>query len=103
MKTASTTVGAPALSENWQRSSAHLGIVRADLHVSRTGTCCSRAACSTCPKPTPPSSGALAAVYHHLGDNFKIGVGYNFGRFSDDLRDLTLNDQGIFLNAIAKF
>jgi hypothetical protein len=47
--------------------------------------------------------GAVGAVYRHFGDNFKVGVGYNFGRFSDDLRDLTLDDQGFFLNAIGKF
>ena len=47
--------------------------------------------------------GFLAAAYRHFGDNMKIGVGYNFGHFSDDLRDLTYDDQGIFLNAIGKF
>jgi hypothetical protein len=38
-----------------------------------------------------------------MGDNFNIGVGYNFGRFSDDLRDLVADDHGIFINAIGKF
>jgi hypothetical protein len=32
-----------------------------------------------------------------------VGVGYNFGRFSDDLRDLTLDDEGVFFNAVGKF
>ncbi|MFS4439130.1 hypothetical protein ACMA5I_13015 [Paracoccaceae bacterium GXU_MW_L88] len=48
-------------------------------------------------------SGFLAAGYRHFGNNFKVGAGYNFGKFSDDLTDLTLDDQGVFLNAIAKF
>lgn len=47
--------------------------------------------------------GLLAAVYRHVGENFKIGVGYNFGNFSDDLSDLTYDDHGVFLNAIGKF
>lgn len=46
---------------------------------------------------------ALGAVYRHVGDNAKIGVGYNFGSFSDDLTDITRDDQGLFLNIIAKF
>ena len=29
--------------------------------------------------------------------------GYNFGSFSDDLRDLTLDDRGVFLNMVGKF
>ena len=38
-----------------------------------------------------------------VGDNMKIGVGYNFGHFSDDLTDLTYDDHGIFVNAVGKF
>ena len=48
-------------------------------------------------------SGFLAAVYRHVGNNAKVGLGYNFTSFSDDLADLTYNDQGIFLNIVAKF
>lgn len=47
--------------------------------------------------------GALAAVYRHFGDNAKLGIGYNFSSFSDDLTDLTQDDQGLFINLVAKF
>ncbi len=46
---------------------------------------------------------ALGAVYKTLNQNLKVGVGYNFGSFSDDLTDLTLDDQGAFLNIVAQF
>lgn len=46
---------------------------------------------------------ALGAVYRHVGNNFKLGLGYNFGSFSDDLTDLTYDDKGVFVNLIAKF
>ncbi len=45
----------------------------------------------------------LGTVYRHFGNNAKVGVGYNFGSFSDDLTDLEYDDQGLFLNIIAKF
>jgi hypothetical protein len=45
-------------------------------------------------------SGALVTVYRYLGDHFKIGVGYNFTDFSDDLTDLDYDDHGFFLNVI---
>ncbi|WP_341366142.1 hypothetical protein [Yoonia sp. BS5-3] len=48
-------------------------------------------------------TGVLAAVYRHFGNNAKVGVGYNFASFSDDLSDLTFDDQGAFINIIAKF
>jgi hypothetical protein len=47
--------------------------------------------------------GALLTVYRSFGDNAKLGLGYNFGSFSDDLRDTTLDDEGLFLNLQAKF
>ncbi|WP_124110818.1 hypothetical protein [Palleronia sp. THAF1] len=48
-------------------------------------------------------TGALATVYRHLGRNAKVGIGFNFGEFSDNLTDLTYDDRGAFLNVIAKF
>ena len=42
--------------------------------------------------------GALVAVSRYIGDHFKVGVGYNFTDFSDDLTDLSYDHQGLFLN-----
>jgi hypothetical protein len=89
--------------EDWQRSTAHLGIVRSDIHVVKNWDVLLEGRVLHMPEAGTTDFGTLAAVYHHLGDNFKVGVGYNFGQFSDDLRDLTLNDQGAFVNVIAKF
>ena len=47
--------------------------------------------------------GALVGVYKHIGENLKIGVGYNFSNFQDDLRDTDINAQGWFINIIGKF
>ncbi|MEQ6204474.1 hypothetical protein ABMC88_15650, partial [Sulfitobacter sp. HNIBRBA2951] len=47
--------------------------------------------------------GVLGAAYRHIGNNVKLGVGYNTGSFSDDLTDLTYDDEGVFINLIAKF
>lgn len=48
-------------------------------------------------------TGILGAAYRHFGNNVKLGAGYNFGQFSDDLTDITLDDKGPFINLIAKF
>ena len=47
--------------------------------------------------------GALVGIYKHIGENLKIGVGYNFSNFQDDLRDTDINAQGWFINIIGKF
>jgi len=88
--------------EEWQESSAHLGILRADLHLIKKWDLLVEGRVMHIPG-VDTDYGALAALYRHVGDNFKVGVGYNFGRFSDDLRDLTLDDQGVFLNVVGKF
>ena len=43
-------------------------------------------------------SGLLAVVSRYIGDNLKVGLGYNFTDFSDDLTDLNYDHQGVFLN-----
>ena len=43
-------------------------------------------------------AGALAAVSRYVGDHVKVGLGYNFTDFSDDLTDLSYDHQGVFLN-----
>lgn len=43
-------------------------------------------------------SGALLTISRYLGDNLKLGVGYNFTDFSEDLTDLSYDHHGFFLN-----
>jgi len=43
-------------------------------------------------------SGVLATVSRYLGDHLKVGLGYNFTDFSDDLTELSFDHQGVFLN-----
>jgi hypothetical protein len=45
-------------------------------------------------------AGALVGVYRYLGDHFKVGVGYNFTDFSEDLTDLSYDDHGLFFNLV---
>jgi len=45
-------------------------------------------------------SGALVAIYRYLGQNVKLGVGYNFTDFSEDLTDLSYTHQGAFVNVV---
>jgi flagellar motor protein MotB len=45
-------------------------------------------------------SGALVAVYRYVGKHFKIGGGYNFTDFSEDLTDLSFRSEGVFINMI---
>jgi flagellar motor protein MotB len=43
-------------------------------------------------------TGALLVISRSLGEHLKVGLGYNFTDFSDDLTDLDFNHQGAFLS-----
>jgi hypothetical protein len=43
-------------------------------------------------------AGALATVSRYFGKHFKVGLGYNFTDFSDDLTDLSYDHSGAFLS-----
>jgi hypothetical protein len=47
--------------------------------------------------------GAVISLDRHIGKNFKVGVGYNFTTFNDDLSDLDGDAEGWFLNFVGKF
>jgi hypothetical protein len=80
-----------------------LGVLRADVHVVNEWDAMLEGRVMWSPTTDQTDMGLVAALYRHFGDNMKVGVGYNFGRFSDDLRDLSQNDHGVFMNVIGKF
>jgi hypothetical protein len=43
-------------------------------------------------------AGALATISRYIGDHMKVGIGYNFTDFSDDLTDLSYDHSGAFLS-----
>jgi hypothetical protein len=47
--------------------------------------------------------GALGALYRHIGKHAKIGVGYNFSDFDDDLTNLDYKSRGWFVTLVGKF
>jgi hypothetical protein len=87
----------------WETSQAHLGIIRADLHIVNDWDALIEGRMLWSPTTNSTDYAFLAAIYKQLGNNFKVGIGYNFGSFSDDLRDLVHDDQGVFINVIGKF
>ena len=44
--------------------------------------------------------GFLLGAYRRLSENFRIGAGYNFSDFSDDLRDARYDKRGFFIDIV---
>ncbi len=94
---------AAAGSSTFTENNAALAVVNARYHLVHNWDVLLEARAIGLEQAGTAEIGALGAVYRHLGNNVKVGVGYNFGTFSDDLTDLTFDDQGAFLNIVAKF
>jgi hypothetical protein len=92
-----------AAGADWEESDAHLAILRADWHVLSEWDAIIEGRALWSPTADQTDFGLVAAIHRHVSETLKLGVGYNFGRFSDDLADLTHDDEGVFLNLIGKF
>lgn len=47
--------------------------------------------------------GFLLGVDRDIGDHFRVGLGYNFTDFSDDLTDFDYDHRGWFLNLVGRY
>ncbi len=81
-------------------NSAHLFILRSDWRFTKNWEGLLEGRVLFMPSLNEQRSGALVTVYRYLGKHFKVGVGYNFTDFSDDLTDLSYDKHGLFFNLI---
>src|SRR5262245_6347167 len=81
-------------------NAARLGVLRANWRFREDWESLAEARMLTLPDVSQRRRGALGAIYRYIGKNLKVGVGYNFTDFSDDLTDLRYNHKGVFVNLI---
>jgi opacity protein-like surface antigen len=90
-------------SGDWFSSDAELFVLRADLHLVREWDALIEARRLQSRTTDDSRSGFLVGVYRHIAENLKIGVGYNFTNFSDNLTDQSYRSRGWFVNALTTF
>lgn len=90
-------------SDTFVSSDAHLGIVRLDYNVIREWDVLLEGRALWVEQADNMRLGALAGVYRHVGDNVKVGLGYSWSDFSDDLTDQSYTSHGPFLNILGRF
>ena len=84
-------------------NTATLAVARLDWHVVHKWDVMAEGRYMYTRETGTDEAGALLGVYRHVGNNAKIGVGYEWGGVSDDLTDFSYDNQGVFLNVVAKF
>jgi flagellar motor protein MotB len=85
---------------NFFDNDAGLAVLRGDWRFRAGWESMAEVRMLSLPDVSQRRRGALAAIYRHIGKNLKVGVGYNFTDFSDDLTDLRYNHRGVFVNII---
>ena len=81
-------------------NAAHLGIARADWRFRKNWEGMVEGRVLDLPDVHQQRGGALVGLYRYIGKHVKIGAGYNFTNFSDDLTDLSYKHQGVFVNVV---
>lgn len=87
----------------WYDSRADLVILRSELHFVREWDFLIEARRLTVYEADDQRAGFLTALYRHVGNHVKVGAGYNFTDFSDDLTDLSYKSRGPFINIMGTF
>jgi hypothetical protein len=82
---------------------AHLYILRADWRFLKNWESSVEGRFLQLPDIDEHRAGALTTLYRYFGEHFKVGLGYNFTDFSEDLTDLSYDHHGIFLNMVGTF
>jgi len=85
---------------NFFANTAQLGVFRVDRRFRKNWDAMAEVRMLALRDIQQRRRGALMTIYRHLGANLKVGVGYNFTDFSDDLTDLRYNHRGVFVNLI---
>ena len=90
-------------SDEFVSSTAHLAVVRADYNIVAKWDVLVEGRLLWVTAADDLRAGSLAAVYRHINNNVKIGVGYSLSDFSDDLTDQSYSSHGPFMNLLGKF
>ena len=90
-------------SGNWSRNDATLASARVRYHMTKNWDALAQYHWMNSKESNDQQHGAMISVDRHIGKNLKVGVGYNFTNFDDDLSTKDTNAKGWFINLIGKY
>ncbi|MBL8473581.1 MAG: OmpA family protein [Rhodocyclaceae bacterium] len=87
----------------WFQSRADLVAVRADWHFVKQWDAMLELRKLNAREAQDARAGALIAIYRHVEKHVKLGAGYNFTTYSDNLTDLSYRSRGWFINILSTY
>ncbi|SEN16730.1 hypothetical protein SAMN02800694_2975 [Luteibacter sp. UNCMF331Sha3.1] len=88
---------------DWFDSTAQLYVVRAEWKFVRHWSGLVELRRLDAREAKDSKQGVLVGVYRYIAKHMKVGVGYNFSNFSDDLTNLSYHNRGVFVNVLSTF
>jgi len=79
-------------------NAANLYVLRADFQFKEDWEGLIEGLLLDTPDTNDRRSGALVVISRYLNRHLKVGAGYNFTDFSDDLTDLSFDHRGVFVS-----
>ena len=90
-------------SGEWFESGAHLAVIRTRYHFIKKWDALMEYRWLEAETEDDDKQGFLLGAYRHIGKNFKVGAGYNFTDFDDDLTDQDYESDGWFFDVVGKY
>ena len=87
----------------WFRTRKRLAVFRGRYHLSKRWDGVAEYRILDVDEADDTRQGVLLSVDRHVNDNMKVGVGYNFTDFSDDLSNEDYQNRGWFINVVGKY
>ncbi len=88
---------------DWLESTSLFGAVRGTYHLTHKWDGIIEVRALDIDTESRTRRGILIELDRHFGEHLKLGLGYNFTEFSDDLTETGFDSRGFFLNATGKY
>lgn len=97
------TDGRTGESSSWISSGAEFYALRLNYFVNKNWDAFVEYRTLSVDQAETDKSGWLLGVYKKFDDHAKVGIGYNFTDYNDDLTRLNYRSRGYFLNVIGEW
>ena len=87
----------------WEKNDATLAAVRVRYHLTSKWDAMAEYHWMNSNESQDTQHGAMISFDRHIGKNMKIGIGYNFSDFDDDLSRTSGSSKGWFINLVGKY
>ena len=96
-------VGEVNLGDQWVGTKTDLIITRVDYHISKQWDALLERRVQRQRESDTSQAGFLGGLFYKFNKNVKVGAGYNWSHFDDDLTTIDQDSKGWFINIVSAF